>query len=140
MPLLRQVWAMPHCLQVPPRVPELPPCCPRRFIQHPFRLALLAPQRIQLSGPKLYTLKFSLESVQLVLSFSLKMLVIHVLYVLEQWACVGLIHCWAMPKLQQVWAMPLAYQCFHESPSFHLDVQGDSLNTYHVGLLAPHAN
>ena len=57
MPALRQVWAMPHCLLVLPRVPELPPCCPRRFIQHPFRLALLAPQRIQLSGSKLYTLK-----------------------------------------------------------------------------------
>ena len=57
MPALRQVWAMPHCLLVLPRVPELPPCCPRRFIQHPFRLALLAPQRIKLSSPKLYTFK-----------------------------------------------------------------------------------
>ena len=57
MPALRQVWAMPHCLLVLPRVPELPPCCPRRFIQHPFRLALLAPQRIKLNSPKLYTFK-----------------------------------------------------------------------------------
>ena len=62
MPALRQVWAMPHCLLVLPRVPELSPCCPRRFIQHPFKLALFAPQRIKLSGPKLYTLKFRLEN------------------------------------------------------------------------------
>ena len=61
MPALRQVWAMPHCLLVLPRVPALPPCCPRRFINNHSGWPL-APQRIKLSGPKLYTLKFRLEN------------------------------------------------------------------------------